>query len=116
MTGLSPEQVGLPWFEIEADEEETIFETNVAIIDDAIALIGDARAKLGATQNRFQSTSRNISNVGENLQAARSRIRDADFAVETAELTKRQILSQASSTVLAKANQRPSLALSLLSG
>jgi flagellin len=72
-------------------------------------------AKLGETQNRFQSTIRNISNVGENLQAARSRIRDADYAVETAELTKQQILNQASSTVLAQANQRPSLALTLLS-
>lgn len=116
ITGLSPEQVGLPWFEIAADEEDTIFETNIAIIDDAIAALGSARAKLGATQNRFQSTIRNISNVGENLQAARSRIRDADYAVETAELTKRQILNQASSTILAQANQRPSLALSLLSG
>jgi flagellin len=116
MTGLSPEQVGLPWFEIEADEEDTIFETNVAIIDDAIALLGDARAKLGATQNRFQSAIRNISNVGENLQAARSRIRDTDYAVETAELTRRQILQQASATVLSQANQRPQAALSLLSG
>lgn len=113
---MSPEPIGLPWFEIEVDEDDTIFETNIAIIDDAIALISDARAKLSATQNRFQSAIRNISNVGENLQAARSRIRDADYAVETAELTKRQILNQASSTVLAQANQRPSLALSLLSG
>lgn len=115
LTGLSPEQIGLPWFEIAADEEDTIFETNIAIIDDAIAALGSTRAKLGATQNRFQATVRNISNVGENLQAARSRIKDADYAVETAELTKRQILNQASSTVLAQANQRPSLALTLLS-
>lgn len=116
ITGMTPEQVGLPWFEIEADEEDTIFETNVAIIDDAIALIGDARAKLGATQNRFQSAIRNISNVGENLQAARSRIRDTDYARESAELTKRQILQQASATVLSQANQRPQAALRLLSG
>lgn len=116
LTGLTPEQIGLPWFEIEADEEDTIFDTNVAIIDDAIALLGDARAKLGATQNRFQSAIRNISNVGENLQAARSRIRDTDYAVETAELTRRQILQQASATVLSQANQRPQAALSLLSG
>jgi flagellin len=65
-------------------------------------------------QNRFQSTIRNLSNISENVSAARSRIRDTDFAVETAELTRSQIVQQASTTVLSQANQRPQAALSLL--
>ena len=72
------------------------------------------RAELGAVQNRFQSTIRNQSNIAENLSAARSRIQDTDFATETANLTKMQILQQASSSILSQANQRPQVALSLL--
>ncbi len=83
-------------------------------IDGAISAIGNARANLGALQNRFQSTIRNLSNVVENVSGARSRIKDTDFAAETAELTRNQILQQASQTVLSQANQRPQAALSLL--
>jgi flagellin len=83
-------------------------------IDTALQTIGDARADLGALQNRFQSTIRNLSNISENLSSARSRIRDTDFAVETAELTRNQIVQQASLSVLSQANQRPQAALSLL--
>lgn len=83
-------------------------------IDSAISTIGGARADLGALQNRFQSTIRNLSNISENLAGARSRIRDTDFAVETAELTRNQIVQQASLSVLSQANQRPQAALSLL--
>jgi flagellin len=83
-------------------------------LDSAIATIGDARAELGATQNRFQSTIRNLSNISENVSAARSRIRDTDFASETAELTRNQIIQQASLSVLSQSNQRPQYALSLL--
>ncbi|QPG04965.1 flagellin FliC [Salinimonas marina] len=83
-------------------------------IDAAISTIGSARADLGALQNRFQSTIRNLSNISENLSAARSRIRDTDFATETAELTRNQIVQQASVSVLSQANQRPQTALSLL--
>ncbi|QTL34213.1 flagellin [Pseudoalteromonas viridis] len=79
-----------------------------------IAVVDKKRAELGAVQNRFQSTIRNQSNVTENLSAARSRIRDTDFATETANLTKMQILQQASSSILSQANQRPQVALSLL--
>ncbi|RDV25035.1 flagellin FliC [Alteromonas aestuariivivens] len=85
-------------------------------VDLAISAIGSVRADLGALQNRFQSTVRNLSNVSENLNSARSRIRDTDFAAETAELTRWQILQQASTTVLSQANQRPQAALSLLQG
>ncbi|GAA0366985.1 flagellin A [Bowmanella denitrificans] len=89
---------------------------SMAMIDTAISIIGGARADLGAIQNRFQSTIRNLSNISENVSAARSRIKDTDFAVETAELTRWQIIQQASVTVLGQANQRPQSALSLLGG
>ncbi|WP_166425006.1 flagellin [Paraglaciecola sp. 20A4] len=83
-------------------------------ITKAISTIGAVRADLGALQNRFQSTIRNLSNISENVSAARSQIRDTDFATETAELTRNQIIQQASLTVLSQANQRPQAALSLL--
>ena len=83
-------------------------------IDTAISTIGATRADLGALQNRFQSTIRNLSNISENIAGARSRIRDTDFATETAELTRNQIVQQASLSVLSQANQRPQTALSLL--
>ena len=86
----------------------------LAGVDAMIGTIDAKRAELGAVQNRFSSTIRNQTNVIENLSAARSRIKDADFAIETATLTKAQILQQASSTILSQANQRPQSALSLL--
>lgn len=86
----------------------------LASVDSAISAIGGVRADLGALQNRFQSTIRNLSNIAENVSAARSRIRDTDFASETADLTRNQIIQQASTTVLSQANQRPQAALQLL--
>lgn len=83
-------------------------------IDTAISSIGAQRAELGALQNRFQSTIRNLSSISENVAGARSRIQDTDFASETAELTRNQIIQQASVSVLSQANQRPQTALSLL--
>jgi len=83
-------------------------------VSQAISIIDAKRADLGAIQNRFQSTIRNLSSISENVSAARSRIRDTDFAVETAELTRWQIIQQASITVLGQANQRPQAALQLL--
>lgn len=86
----------------------------IASIDAAISTVGATRADLGALQNRFQSTIRNLSNISENVSGARSRIKDTDFATETASLTRNQIIQQASTTVLSQANQRPQSALSLL--
>ncbi|KAF7787148.1 flagellin [Pseudoalteromonas rubra] len=86
----------------------------LAGMDNLIAVVDKKRAELGAVQNRFQSTIRNQSNISENLSAAKSRIKDTDFAQETASLTKMQILQQASQTILSQANQRPQAALSLL--
>ncbi|NHH91325.1 flagellin [Pseudoalteromonas sp. MB47] len=88
----------------------------LAGMDAMIAIVDKKRAELGAVQNRFQSTIRNQANISENLSAAKSRIKDADFAAETANLTKNQILQQASQTILGQANQRPQAALSLLQG
>ena len=86
----------------------------LTLIDNAISTIGATRADLGALQNRFESTIRNLSNISENVEGARARIRDTDFASETAELTRNQIIQQASLSVLSQANQRPQAALSLL--
>jgi flagellin len=86
----------------------------LAGMDSLIAVVDKKRAELGAVQNRFQSTISNQANVSENVSAAQSRIRDADFAAETAKLTQSQILQQASQAILAQANQRPQAALSLL--
>lgn len=88
----------------------------LAGMDALVAVVDKKRAELGAVQNRFQSTIRNQSNISENLSAAKSRIKDADFAKETAALTRAQILQQASQTILGQANQRPQAALSLLQG
>lgn len=80
----------------------------------ALSQVSGVRAELGAIQNRFMSTITNISTAVENLSAARSRIQDADFAVETAELTRSQILQQAGVAMLAQANSLPQNVLSLL--
>ena len=88
----------------------------LADIDKLIKTVDSKRAELGSVQNRLDSTVRNQSNISENVSAARSRIRDADFATETANMTKQNILQQAASTILSQANQRPQAALSLLQG
>ena len=88
--------------------------TAVANLEYMIQAVDSKRAELGAVQNRFDSVIRNQANVSENVNSARSRIRDADFAVETANLTKQNILQQAASTILSQANKRPQSALSLL--
>ncbi|TKB47251.1 flagellin [Ferrimonas sediminicola] len=86
----------------------------VSVIDQAITQIDDQRANLGATQNRLSHTINNLGNIQTNVTDSRSRIQDVDFAKETAELSKQQVLSQSSSAMLAQANQLPSAALSLL--
>jgi flagellin len=83
-------------------------------IDLAIENVSAQRATLGALQNRLDSTINNLSTTSENLSASRSRIMDADFAAETAMLSRNQIIQQASVSILAQANQQPQLALSLL--
>ncbi|EWS98057.1 flagellin [Pseudoalteromonas sp. SCSIO_11900] len=84
------------------------------IIDGALAQIDSQRASLGAIQNRFGHTISNLANIQENVSASRSRIQDTDFATETAQMTKNQILQQAGTSILSQANQLPQAALSLL--
>ena len=84
--------------------------------DAALMQIDSIRGGLGAVQNRFESTIANLNNVAENLSAARSRILDADIAMETSAMTKQNILQQAGVAILAQANQTPQLALQLLQG
>ena len=86
----------------------------MANLDYYLQVVDSKRAELGAIQNRFDSVIRNQANVSENVNAARSRIRDADFAVETANLTKQNILQQAASSILLQANQRQQSALAML--
>ena len=83
-------------------------------IDKFIQVVDSKRAELGAIQNRMESTIRNQASIAENEADARSRIRDTDFAAETAALTANNIIQQSSQTILAQANQRPNIALSLL--
>lgn len=85
-------------------------------VDSALDSINSARASLGAIQNRFESVVSNLSTTSENLSAARSQIMDADFAAETANLTRTQILQQAGTAMLAQANSAPQSVLSLLQG
>ncbi|MEF2509523.1 flagellin [Vibrio mimicus] len=87
---------------------------SVAVIDSALKYVDSHRAELGAFQNRFNHAISNLDNINENVNASKSRIKDTDFAKETTALTKSQILSQASSSILAQAKQAPNAALSLL--
>ena len=94
----------------------TVGGANLALtaVDAALERINSSRADLGAIQNRFSSVIQNLNTTSENLSASRSRIRDTDYAKETAELTRTQILQQAGTAMLAQANQIPQNVLSLL--
>ena len=96
----------------------TIEGANKALLamDSALQSINSVRADLGAIQNRFETTIANLGTTSENLTAARSRIQDADFAAESAELARTQVLQQAGLSVLAQANARPQQVLQLLQG
>jgi flagellin-like hook-associated protein FlgL len=86
----------------------------ITTIDRALAVVAGERASLGATQSQLESTVRNLANVAENTSAAAGRIMDTDYAAETANLTKAQILQQAATSILAQANAQPQAVLSLL--
>ncbi|CED72045.1 flagellin subunit E [Aliivibrio wodanis] len=86
----------------------------VAVVDAAMKFVDSHRSELGASQNRMDHTINNLDNINENVSAAKSQIKDVDFAKETTEMTKAQILQQASSSILAQAKQAPNAALGLL--
>lgn len=88
----------------------------IQAIDEIINVVDSKRAELGAIQNRMESTIRNQENVAENVSDARSRIRDADYAEEASNLSAQNIVQQAATSILTQANQRPSIAMSLLNG
>jgi flagellin len=90
-------------------------QTSIEAVDKAIVQVNSIRANFGAMQNRLQSTTANLAVSDENLSAANSRIRDADIAAESSELTRNNILSQAGVSVLAQANNTSQMALKLLS-
>ena len=107
--GGTAERIGLSGVNVAANPVASI-----AIIDRAIENIHEIRSEIGSSINEFSSLLRNSQNTIINTSAAKSRIKDTDFASETAELTRSQIIQQASSTILAQANQTPNIALSLL--
>jgi len=103
---------------VSAMDISTVGGANAALsaIDAALATVDGSRAALGAVQNRFSSTIENLQTASENLSASRSRIQDADFAAETAALSRAQVLQQAGTAMVAQANQMPQLVLQLLKG
>ncbi|MDH4562701.1 flagellin [Pseudomonas sp. BN411] len=113
---IVPTASGTVTTDIQSVDISTVEGSQKAIIaiDQAIQSIDSQRADLGAVQNRFENTISNLQNIGENVSAARGRIQDTDFAAETANLTKNQILQQAGTSILAQANQLPQAVLSLL--
>jgi flagellin len=90
--------------------------STLKVVDAALSLLNSERAKLGALQSRFESTVNNNQTAAENLTASRGRIQDADFAKETAALSRAQVLQQAANAMLAQANQAPQQVLQLLRG
>lgn len=112
--GLSAANVGLT--AINTVDISTLEGANnaISLIDGALSQVSTIRGSMGALQNRFASVVSSLSASSENLSAARSRILDADFAAETAQLTRNQILQQAGTAMLAQANQLPNTVLSLL--
>lgn len=110
-SGIAKDAVGINSIDISTAAGA---QTAIKRLDSALNSVVSSRAALGAVQNRFESSISNLQNVTENVSAARSRILDADFAEETANLTKNQILQQAGTAMLAQANSLPQAVLSLL--
>lgn len=103
---------------IDTDNLLTVTDAQAAVtaLDNALSTVNDVRTDLGSKQNRFSSTIRNLNNISENVSASKSRIMDTDFAAESAALARNQVLQQASSSMLAQANQQPQIAISLIQG
>lgn len=113
LTAINTEKLGLTDFTV-VDADFTTDDGPLALIDEALNIIDSLRSELGAVQNRFEDAIVNLNTNSTNLAAARSRIEDADYAVEVANMTRAQILQQAGTSVLAQANQIPQNVLSLL--
>ena len=111
--GINTEALALKDTAIDGEDRDLIA-GNLGVIDDAFSKVANSRATLGAMQSRLNTAISNISVSSENMSSAGSRIRDVDFAEETAKLTQSRILSQAGLSFLSQANQKPEMALSLL--
>lgn len=111
--GINVASLGLADARIDGGDRGLIIE-NLAKLDESLQKVAGARASLGATQSRLGSSINNLSISVENMSAANSRIRDVDFAEETAKMTQNRILTQAGTSVLVQANQKPEMALALL--
>lgn len=111
MTNARAEHLGVAGMTVLTKEESQM---NLDKVDEAIRMVSENRSSLGALQNRLQSTVNNLNVADENLSAANSRIRDVDIANESSELTKKNILAQAGTSMLAQANQNGLLALKLI--
>lgn len=107
--GFSTKNLGLADFDIANNPQG-----GISAIDDALSYVDSQRAGLGAFINRMEHTINNLQNIGENVSASRARIRDTDYATETAELTRNQILQQATTAMMAQSKQQPQLVLQLL--
>ena len=107
--GFSTKNLGLADFAIANNPQG-----GISAIDDALSYVDSQRAGLGAFINRMEHTINNLQNIGENVSASRARIRDTDYATETAELTRNQILQQATTAMMAQSKQQPQLVLQLL--
>ena len=101
---------------IDVDTSAATANTGTGLIDTAIRDVNIQRSKLGAVSNRLNHTVNNLTNISSNLSAAKGGIEDADFALETTNLAKNQILQQASTAMLAQANASKQNVLSLLQG
>ncbi|WP_034618684.1 MULTISPECIES: flagellin N-terminal helical domain-containing protein [Chitinibacter] len=112
-TGVADQTNKVNTLDISTAEKAT---SAIRIVDAAIQTINSSRATYGAAQSRFETTIKNLQTTSENLSASRSRIRDTDFANETANLTRAQVLQQAGTAMLAQANALPNQVLSLLRG
>ncbi|MFC5696474.1 flagellin domain-containing protein [Pseudomonas sp. GCM10022186] len=112
--GFSSTNLGVNTLDATTITDQATTETAVTAIDAAIKEVDTSRANLGAVQNRLGSTISNLQNIAENQSASRGRIKDTDFAAETANMTKNQVLQQAGTAILAQANQLPQAVLSLL--
>ena len=110
---LKHDMTKIKFVEVAGNQDKTIGDV-IKLMDDAIAKVDGMRADLGALQNRLESSIRNQSNVAANEADARSRIRDADFAEDSANLSQQSIIQQAAASMLMQANTRPQLGLSLL--
>ena len=116
INSMNSTSLGVPGTAMDIQTNMTSRLASIKEVDDAIKTVNDQRSELGAISNRLNHTVNNLTNISSNLSAAKGGIEDADFALETTDLAKNQILQQASTAMLAQANASKQNVLSLLQG